>query len=348
MTASINTDEFSARLRRRAVREQEQKLLLARIAGSDQEQDLSEPPNCSGFGRVRHFRRRGLSMGWPSNPLPIDPAMKALGLAPCEELRAQVFQNGACNWRCWYCFVPFDLLDAREDLGGWFSAQELLAFFLNEPEASRSQMIDLTGGQPDLVPEWVPWMMRALRDRGLEGRIYLWSDDNLSNDYFWRFLTAEQQELVASFRGYGRVGCFKGFDSDSFSFNTLATPDLFERQFNLFQRMLETGVDLYAYATFTARSASGIDDAMARFVDRLQAIDENLPLRTVPLEVIPFKVVDHRVRSTKHVSALGEQPFRNQERAIEAWKREIDTRFSSEVRGLPIVEVGLGTRKIVG
>ena len=83
-------------------------------------------------------------------------------------------------------------------------------------------MIDLTGGQPDLVPEWVPWMMRALQESGFEDRVYLWSDDNLSNDYFWRFLSPADQELVATWPMYGRVCCFKGYDPTSFAFNTAA------------------------------------------------------------------------------------------------------------------------------
>src|SRR5690606_36319878 len=127
-----------------------------------------------------HFRREA-SPGWPPNPLPIDPASKILGITAADLLRAQVFQNASCNWRCWYCFVPFSLLGANEALSGWLSASELIDLYLNE--SSRPRVIDLSGGQPELVPEWVPWMMRELTDRGLEREVYLWSDDNLSNDY---------------------------------------------------------------------------------------------------------------------------------------------------------------------
>ena len=71
-----------------------------------------------GFGRIRHFRR-STSPGWPSNPLPIDPACKFLGTPAEDVARAQVFQNAVCNWRCWYCFVPFELLSANlSRLGG--------------------------------------------------------------------------------------------------------------------------------------------------------------------------------------------------------------------------------------
>jgi len=33
-------------------------------------------------------------------------------------------------------------------------------------------MIDLSGGQPDLTPEWIPWMMECLSDKGLNKKVY--------------------------------------------------------------------------------------------------------------------------------------------------------------------------------
>ena len=110
--------------------------------------------------------------------------------------------------------------------------------------------------------------MRALRERGLEGSVYLWSDDNLSNDYFWQHLDGEEIDLIRSFRGYGRVGCFKGFDRESFGFNTAADQDLFDRQFDLFGRLIGLGLDVYAYVTLTAPTGNGLADRVARFVDQ--------------------------------------------------------------------------------
>ncbi|MBN8227236.1 hypothetical protein JYK02_06890 [Corallococcus macrosporus] len=346
MTSLIKTDEYSERLRQKAISLTDKRILIARLAGSDQEQDLTVPPNCQGFGRIRHFRRLAASTGvWPANPLPIDPAAAALGLPIESEVRAQVFQNAACNWRCWYCFVPFRLLEANSESAAWLSADELISLYLQEPEPNRARMIDLTGGQPDLTPEWIPWTMQAMRDRGIEGDVYLWSDDNLSTDYFWKFLSPTEQEIVATFKNYGRVGCFKGFDQDSFSFNTKAEPNLFERQFDIFKRMTETGIDLYAYATFTARDTTDISDKIARFVDRLQFIDENLPLRTVPLQVYPFKVVKHRVDSAADINKLGQLPYTAQGHAIEAWQKELTQRFPSTMREKRINTVPMKNRR---
>ncbi len=334
MAESLDTDRVSASFRNRSVRLVEKQLLVSNFVGTEQAADLTVPPNCKGFGRVRHFHRAS-DPQWVQNPLPIDPAAYALGLHPGALLRAQVFQNAACNWRCWYCFVPFNMLDASTERAAWVTADELIELYLAEND--RPPMVDLTGGQPDLVPEWIPWTMQALRNRGLEGKVYLWSDDNLSVDYFWTVLSESERELVASFKGYGRVGCFKGFDEASFSFNTKAAPELFQRQFDLMRRFTALGLDLYAYTTFTAQTDRGIGDAMKRFVDRLQDIHPNLPLRTVPLKVGAFGVVKKRLATNDPRFAAIE----HQKQAIDAWKRELSDRFSSEDRERAITDVPL-------
>lgn len=96
---AIDTDQFSHRLRDKAIRPATKHILISRIDGSAQEKDLTEPTNCDGYGRIRHFRL-ATPEPWPPNPLPILPASYRLGLTPDEIMTAQVFQNAACNWRC--------------------------------------------------------------------------------------------------------------------------------------------------------------------------------------------------------------------------------------------------------
>lgn len=334
----INTEALSARYREASVDLHNKRLLITNFYNTQQENDLTEPPNCKGFGRVRHFRRSS-NNDWPSNPLPIDPACRALGLQATNMIRAQVFQSAACNWRCWYCFVPFELLSANRKYSEWMSPSQLIDLYLDQPDPP--SMIDLTGGQPDLVPEWVPWMMAELKERGLEHQVYLWSDDNLSNDYFWQFLSNAALELVAAYPNYGRVCCFKGFNAESFAFNTRAESALFDQQFQLMKRLLKLGIDLYAYATFTTPAASEIVSDMARFIDRLQEIDHNLPLRTVPLEIQTFTPVKGRLND---VTQMG---LKNQCLAIEAWKTELENRYSSIERSQSITDVPLHTKQLL-
>lgn len=329
----IPTDAFSARLRERAVRLDSRELLVSTFTGSAQEGDLTDPPNCSGVGRVRHFHR-STSPGWPENSLPIDPAQRFLGLGASDTIEAQVFQNAVCNWRCWYCYVPFNMLAGEEKRSAWVRPRQLVDEYLALPD--RPPMIDLTGGQPDLVPEWVPWTMAALAEAGASESVYLWSDDNLSNDYFFRYLREETRAMIADYPGYGRVCCFKGFDDQSFAFNTKASPDLFDRQFELFADLLVAGLDLYAYATFTTPSGDDVPQLMGAFVDRLQRISETLPLRLIPLEIDEYGPVTPRLKDV-HRSSM-----EHQQRAIEAWVSELQRRFTRADLSLPITDVPLG------
>lgn len=334
---TVSVDTVSQRYREKALDLGGRKLLMTRLAGSEQEPDLSEPVNCGGYGRIRHFRRE-TSLGWPPNPLPIDPACRNLGLPPTNLLRAQVFQNSICNWRCWYCFVDFADLSGNPKRGKWLSADEMLSLYINQPNPPI--VLDLTGGQPDLTPEWVPWMMDALEKESLAERVFLWSDDNLSNDYFWRFLSSPTRQRIAAYQRYGRVCCFKGFDQASFAFNTQADASLFDRQFELMGRLLELGLDLYGYVTLTTTNAEDLGGKIRCFMDRLQNLDPNLPLRTVPLEIRIFAPVEKRRPTDLHRKAI-----ELQWRAVEAWQAEIETRYTAEMRGLNIADIPLRGRR---
>ncbi len=329
---SADTEYRAKVLRERAVDVEGRRLLLTRFRGSDQEPDLSEPPNCRGFGRLRHFRRE-TSPGWPENPLPIDPARHALGMQPDDELLAQAFQNAVCDWRCWYCFVPYNLLGANPEQSDWIQPGDLVDWYAEN--ATRPQLIDLTGGQPDLVPEWTLWVVEELAARGLDGSTFVWVDDNLSSDYFWRYLSRNQIERICAYPLFARVGCFKGFDAQSFSFNTNARAEFFDRQFELFSRHVDSGVDCYAYVTLTTGDEDSIPREMPQFVDRLQRIAENLPLRTVPLEILEWGPVSARLNEERG------NAMKIQQLAVEAWRSEIERRFSAEQIALPIHEVPL-------
>ena len=333
----IGTEEFSARLRERSVDVAHRRLLVARLAGSEQELDLTEPVNCGGLGRIRHFGRP-TPPPWPANTLPGAPARSRLEKLPAEQvLRAQVFQNSSCNWRCWYCYVPFSLLGAHEGHSEWRTADELVDAWQAEPNAPA--VLDLSGGQPDLVPEWVPWTMRALIDRGLDHSTYLWSDDNLSTDYFWRYLSEKDIALVAGYRNYGRAVCFKGIDEESFQLNTAATSEGYGAQFDYARRLLAAGIDMYCYVTLTNDAAAQAVAALVdRFVDDLQAVDPNLPLRTVPLQVGIFGPVHARLQARQNLALT------RQEAAVQAWNDQISRRFTHDQRSLPVTEVAVGTR----
>ncbi|HNP22621.1 MAG TPA: hypothetical protein PKM63_22925 [Panacibacter sp.] len=332
----INTESVSLNLRDKAINTEAKTILITNFENSEQEKDLTEPPNCNGYGRIRHFRI-GNCIDWPKNPLPILPAQKALNIPSDEMIRAQVFQNAVCNWRCWYCFVDFKLLSGNKKYSAHLTCVTLLDYY-QEQEAP-PLVIDLTGGQPDITPEWVPWMMEALIDRGLSNHVYLWSDDNLSNDFFWKYLTEEQIKLVSSYRNYGRVCCFKGIDELSFSHNTGAEPSFFNAQFMLWERLLKAGIDLYSYITLPAITSTDFYGAIGSVLDKIQSVDENYPLRMVPLKIQKFTPVISRMKD------LQIDLLEGQENAIEVWQQEMKKRFSAEDLNKQITDVKLKFRK---
>lgn len=328
----IDTDSLSTSLRMKGIDIERRSVSITNFYNTEQEKDIRNRPNCEGFGRIRHFKYHRNEY-WPDNPLPILPASKALGINPDKEIRAQVFQNSICNWRCWYCFVDFKLLSGSPKYSNFKTCDELLNLYLKEKKPPK--VIDLTGGQPDLTPEWVPWMMNSLIDRGLENDIYLWSDDNLSNDYFWRFLSDKNIDLIKNYKMYGRVCCFKGIDRDSFSLNTQTSPELFNNQLELARRLIDLEIDLYFYITLTSSTQTNFNKVIPYFMDRLQSIHKNLPLKIVPLEVFEFTPVISRMNDQNRDLIKG------QYEAIKVWTSELNKRYSSDILETLITDIKL-------
>jgi len=71
------------------------------------------------------------------------------------------------------------------------------------------------------------------------------------------------------------------------------------------------------------------------FIDRLQQVDSMLPLRTVPLEILPFTPVQGRL-DAQHCLAM-----ETQYRVLESWRVELRQRFTADVRGKSICEIRL-------
>jgi uncharacterized Fe-S cluster-containing radical SAM superfamily protein len=336
----IDTERLAAHLRARAIDVEGERVLISRLTGSGQEIDLTLPATCDGYGRVRHFRH-ATAEGWPPNPLPIVPACRALGITPVPEMMtALVFQNAACAWRCWYCFVPEELLRADTRRSAWFTASELVELYRQIPNPPR--IIDLSGGSPDLVPEWTPWMMGALQNAGLERETFLWTDDNLSTTYLFDALSIDDLDRLRAYHNYGRVCCIKGFDARSFAFNTTAAPDDYNRQFEVLRRVVGLGLDVYGYVTLTSPHADGIAPGVTDLVDRLQAVDPNFPLRVVPLRIQVFTPLQQRLAGDTE----RERSLSVQEEAIAAWNAELSRRFSAELRAVSICDVPLSQKAI--
>jgi len=105
------------------------------------------------------------------------------------------------------------------------------------------------------------------------------------------------------------------------------------------RRLLSLGLDIYCYTTFTTPTNQHIGDKMARFVDKLQILDPNLPLRTVPLEIKIYRPMQERL------CRLSSEALSNQYCAVDAWVEELSDRYTKEELATSITEVALQGRR---
>jgi uncharacterized Fe-S cluster-containing radical SAM superfamily protein len=322
-------------LRARIVRPESEQCLLARIEGSEESKDKYTEINCGGYGRVRQFATFAMHAGNDSSRSSArSRSFLAPGFGFNPIVRTQVFQLAGCSWRCWYCYVDYALLSGNAKKGAFFSASDLVRLYF--AQTPRAEVIDLSGGQPDLVPEWPLWMLRALDKQPFTGRVIVRSEDNLSNMWLWKLLNAPSLDYLATHKSYVRIGCLKGFDPESFAFNTGDTPDNFERQFAVIDKLVRSRFQLYLYATFTGTNRATMKTSLRNLCDRLQRIHHMLPLRTMPLRIRPTPAMDQR-RSKSRLQFANDI----QNEAFSRWQEELERRFSGNELQIPIGDVEL-------
>jgi len=268
-------------LRNKALNHDRRAIRLAYLLDSQQEGDISKPIIFDGYVRLHTFSEVE-KPGWILDPLPTIPASSKLECSPQLVRNARILQLSACNLRCWYCFVDYKNLTPSSPNSKEVSVSDIISalqLYSNEP-----YVLDLSGGNPGLVPEWLVWTIEELLIQDLTN-IYVWIDDNLTINFYNRFLTNDQIALISSFPRFGSVGCFKGFDGTSFSFNTGLPESSFCKQFSNFKSLFSYNWDIYGYVTFTTPSDKDLQKRIELFVNALQEIDTMLPLRVIPLEI---------------------------------------------------------------
>ena len=332
----LNPDRLSSILRGRVVRVPQGQVLLSRFHGNEQEKDITSGINCNGYGRLHRYNKP--SSRWSPEPIPEQPAAWRLGLTPSQAQVAQLFQIAGCDFRCWYCFVDRDSLSGLSKNTKFTTAEEIVECYIRDNMPS--PVIVLTGGQPDIAPEWTLWMMRSLKKHGLSDTTYLWQDDNLSCGFTWEYLSHQERDEIRAYSNYGRCCCLKSFTPAGFTETTGAHPRFFDRQFELLERLVKWEIDVYVYVTFTVKSLQNLKQDMSSFMDRLQfTIHHNIPLRVVPLEIRRYTPVLGRLTEAR-IEALN-----NQYHVLHAWQEELYKRFTAKELGQPIYTVDITPEK---
>lgn len=321
-------------LRNKAIRLDKKQLLMTKFSGSDQSKDLTLPSNCGDFGRIHHFKEYS-SPRWTRNPLPIDPVSAHFGTPKTPIMPVQLFQLSVCNLQCWYCFVDKKLRAGNQKYAGYVSPEQLLESSVTE---NRSKVIVLSGGQPDLVPEYSLWFLQAREKLGLNKSHYIWLDDNLSTDFMWKYLTEEQIAYMAKSEGFGRVGCLKGIDDESTTFNTKEPAGFLDQQIERLGRLQKAGFNQYGYITLTTPNIKDIGDKIAILFDKIQThVGETFPLKIAPLEIFKYNA---------NLTDFQNDATENQYRVLDVWNTELQKRFKHrELTPFMLIKRGLDGRQ---
>jgi uncharacterized Fe-S cluster-containing radical SAM superfamily protein len=322
LTEGIDADKIAAALREKLIHNN--RILLVNFSESGQEKDISSGINCEGFGR-KHTPPVW-SEKWIRTRERILPAATKLGVRAEEVSICQVFQVAGCNFRCWFCYLTDEMRQATCK-AGYLTTDEMLHKLLKDPSPPR--VLVLSGGSPDLVPEWLPLILKSIQKRNLENYFYVWWDTNLSTYFLWTYLSSSDWNLVKNFRNLGIQATLKGITPYNFYENTGVQPRYFYRQLDILSKLIRSGLDVYPFLTLTISQIDNIQEDVAHFMDLLQKIHPLLPLKTTPLEIKVYTPTRRRMNPQR------EQMLKNQYIALSFWLAELRKRFSEKDLSTP-------------
>lgn len=354
MNAEKAYDPFklAEKLRPNMIDLEEEKVLLAVLAGTKQQKDLTKSRFWESIFRSKIYTKAEDTELNPFQGEPAGVAAEKLTIpgerivTPRECNAAFLGQINGCNLNCWYCYVDRVCNSGNPKYGKYLSAEEYLVQFLIESRKHQNStnpddklnILRISGGEVFIVPEIIVWIVKAIEKFKLEDYIYVWVDCNLvTGDFYWEYLTAEEREKIRNFENLGVCVCHKGFDKKTFYENTGADPKFFDEQFKLHRRLIDEELDVYSYLYPITASLHNLTRRLATFMDRLQEeVDYYAPLR---MATPPINIYEP---TREQLTLEREKALENQWEAMKIWKQELQKRFSAEELCLKLHEVSYG------
>lgn len=171
----------------------------------------------------------------------------------------------------------------------FFSAKELVDMYLSLDVPPKN--IDISGGSPDLVPEFIYWFLKELENRGLMGKVSIWVDSNLEYEHF-RTLSPDVVSYIAEFPNIMFLCSLKGWDEESASLNA-RSKNVFKNQIKGIEFLIKSKIPFYFYLTFVSVNSKITPDIKELF-RILYCIDRSVPLRAIVLKVSSFSAMSSK------------------------------------------------------
>ncbi len=286
-------DPVKLALKRREGVFKDNKILLTNFEGSLQQKDLEKTKGhvqgaVENFYRIKTnvkdaawetYMNSGKSPGTRDKKLLMFDfnwwPLPKLGGKPEQWNDVFLYQMKGCNINCNFCFVDSFNNNGQVDHGAkYFSTKEIVDAFVSKREELKGKGIELnvlraSGGEPSLVPEQWMQTLDELYDRGLSDKVYFQSDTNLMTNSAITYLENTGViggcliNLLAEYKNFGLLSCFKGTDHLNFAENTGCAPELFDEQFRSFNRYVKAGIKVYPHLV------NPNPDTLENFMERL-------------------------------------------------------------------------------
>ncbi|MFH1249122.1 MAG: radical SAM protein [archaeon] len=231
---------------------------------------------------------------------------------PLKDLsKTFIYQLKACNLNCPWCYV--DDINKNGELGNnsrFFSIEQIVDAFEDERKKQPLHNFRPSGGEPTIaVEQWLE-ALSEMRKRGIEDKVYVQSDTNLTTGHFIDTLEEkgdiDKRTLneIASYNNFGLLSSFKGTDTVSFWEATGgANPELHKEQFYSLNKLVKAGIDCYPF--IYGPNPETIEDFMKKGA---RAFGEGFYLKTW---ILPLKLYGPAIERLK---THGKNPELYQER----------------------------------
>lgn len=256
--------------------------LFANLLNTKEAIDSYHQINHEGFGRIRNFKYFSFHIKTDildrRRFLRLNEAGKW-----CNQFQSQVFQIGVCPLRCRYCFVDKENLDGTNPYSKFLKPIEVLQMFLESWPNVRN--LDLSGGSPDLCPEFLFELLTEIERANLKGKMTIWVESNLDINYYSK-LSRNKLEYIVTFPNFHLLCSLKGWDSSSVAYNTRNTTS-FDLQLEGLHFFHQQNFPFSVYLVFIGHKIADNQEVAALY-SQLKRISCELPERCIPLYIKKF------------------------------------------------------------
>lgn len=258
-------------------------------------------------------------------------------------------QVGLCNFHCWYCYVPEDILRGARVQS--LTSEQLVESYLkiranDKAQGLESNVLRISGGEPFLAPDLVLECLEYIQKIGLQEEVFVWSETNLSPFIkegadqstlveTWLQEQGKTLEDLARFNNFALHPCLHGITPLNLAQTTLVGAEFFDRLVEAFRTLVDHRIDIYP----TISSNTSPSEGLEHLFWKLKTINEKLPLRFALIEDdLDYPPVDERLSRERR---RGEIYGRNL--LITRWSRLLEETYGCKYAEIPRKSVDLRT-----